>query len=122
MLIPTRIVSGRADRVFRLPPSESRWKERSRTYEGIAAAMADQWGARSLKGNEMPENTNPQSAPDWVEGAHADIRGALGLDGAAPRRFDFYAAKIADLRAERDEWRAAVKCLLRLREDVHAES
>jgi len=28
----------------RLPPSEYRWKERSRTYEGIAQAMANQWG------------------------------------------------------------------------------
>lgn len=28
----------------RLGPSEDRWKERSRTYEGIAEAMADQWG------------------------------------------------------------------------------
>lgn len=29
----------------RLGPSEDRWKERSRTYEGIAEAMAEQWGA-----------------------------------------------------------------------------
>ena len=28
----------------RLPPSDTRWAERSRTYEGIAAAMAGQWG------------------------------------------------------------------------------
>ena len=28
----------------KLPPSPDRWKERSRTYEGIAAAMASQWG------------------------------------------------------------------------------
>lgn len=28
-----------------LGPSPTRWKERSRTYEGIAQAMADQWGA-----------------------------------------------------------------------------
>jgi len=27
-----------------LGPSKDRWKERSRTYEGIAKAMADQWG------------------------------------------------------------------------------
>ena len=27
----------------RLPPSETRWKERSRTYQGIADAMASQW-------------------------------------------------------------------------------
>jgi hypothetical protein len=43
-LIPTNIVEGREQRVWKMPPSENRWKERSRTYEGIAAAMAAQWG------------------------------------------------------------------------------
>jgi hypothetical protein len=28
----------------RLAPSVNRWKERSKTYQGIADAMADQWG------------------------------------------------------------------------------
>jgi len=31
----------------RLPPSPDRWKERSRTYQGIADAMAAQWGIDS---------------------------------------------------------------------------
>lgn len=44
-LLPTNIVEGREARVHRMPPSEDRWKERSRFYPGIAAAMADQWGA-----------------------------------------------------------------------------
>ena len=43
-LVPTDIVDGRVARVHNLPPSENRWKERSRTYKGIAEAMADQWG------------------------------------------------------------------------------
>ena len=43
-LVPTDIVEGREQRVFRLPPSADRWKERSRFFPGIAAAMADQWG------------------------------------------------------------------------------
>jgi hypothetical protein len=43
-LQPTKIVDGRKDRVHKLPPSETRWKDRSRTYEGIARAMAEQWG------------------------------------------------------------------------------
>jgi site-specific DNA-cytosine methylase len=43
-LRPTRIVSGREARVHREPPGPDRWKNRSRTYEGIAAAMAEQWG------------------------------------------------------------------------------
>ena len=42
-LIPTNIVEGRENRVHKMPPSENRWKERSRTYQGIADAMAEQW-------------------------------------------------------------------------------
>ena len=44
LLKPTKIVSGRLARVHREPPSAERWKNRSRTYEGIANAMAEQWG------------------------------------------------------------------------------
>jgi hypothetical protein len=43
-LVPTKIVDGRENRVHRMPPGPDRWKERSRTYQGIADAMADQWG------------------------------------------------------------------------------
>lgn len=43
-LIPAQIVSGREQRIHKMPPGPDRWKERSRTYPGIAAAMADQWG------------------------------------------------------------------------------
>ncbi len=43
LLRPTRIVEGRQARVHRMPPGPDRWKERSRTFEGIARAMADQW-------------------------------------------------------------------------------
>jgi site-specific DNA-cytosine methylase len=44
-LTPTNIVEGREARVHRMPPGPDRWKERSRTFEGIAQAMAEQWGA-----------------------------------------------------------------------------
>ncbi len=47
ILVPTDIVSGRADRIHKMPPGPNRWKERSRTYEGIAAAMAAQWGSHN---------------------------------------------------------------------------
>lgn len=43
-LIPTNIVEGREARVHKMPPGPDRWKERSRTFQGIADAMADQWG------------------------------------------------------------------------------
>lgn len=43
-LVPTNIVEGRDNRVHRMPPGPDRWKERSRTFQGIAEAMAAQWG------------------------------------------------------------------------------
>lgn len=43
-LRPTNIVDGRVPRVHHASPSPDRWRERSRTLPGIAAAMADQWG------------------------------------------------------------------------------
>lgn len=43
-LTPTNIVSGREQRIWKMGPSEHRAKERSKTFEGIAAAMASQWG------------------------------------------------------------------------------
>jgi hypothetical protein len=43
-LTPSDVVDGREQRVWRLPPSADRWKLRSTTYQGIAEAMADQWG------------------------------------------------------------------------------
>jgi hypothetical protein len=43
-LAPTDVVDGRAPRVHYASPGPNRWKERSRTLTGIAAAMAQQWG------------------------------------------------------------------------------
>ena len=43
-LIPTDIVDGREPRIHKMAPSPDRWRERSRTYQGIAHAMAIQWG------------------------------------------------------------------------------
>lgn len=43
-LEPTKIVDGRNPRVHFASPGPDRWKERSRTKLGIAAAMAKQWG------------------------------------------------------------------------------
>ena len=43
-LIPTQVVDGRVGRVHHEPPGPGRWKNRSRTYQGIADAMAQQWG------------------------------------------------------------------------------
>lgn len=42
-LVPTDIVKGRSPRVHYASPGPDRWKERSRTLQGIADAMAEQW-------------------------------------------------------------------------------
>lgn len=41
---PTAIVEGRESRIWKMPPSPDRAKLRSKTYPGIASAMAEQWG------------------------------------------------------------------------------
>lgn len=43
-LEPTDIVDGREARVHKMPPGPDRWKLRSKTFTGIAEAMASQWG------------------------------------------------------------------------------
>lgn len=43
-LVPTNIVEGREPRVHHEPPGPDRQKNRSRSYQGIADAMAEQWG------------------------------------------------------------------------------
>ena len=43
-LVPTNIVEGREAIVHKMPPGPDRWKKRSLTYQGIADAMAAQWG------------------------------------------------------------------------------
>lgn len=42
-LKPENIVEGRENRIHKMPPSNDRWKNRSRTFKGIAEAMANQW-------------------------------------------------------------------------------
>ena len=47
-LKPTQVVEGREAKVHKMPPGPNRWKDRSRTYQGIADAMGLQWGASAL--------------------------------------------------------------------------
>lgn len=44
LLVPSNVVAGRKARVHHASPGPDRWKERSRTLPGIAAAFASQWG------------------------------------------------------------------------------
>ena len=48
-LKPTNIVEGRHARVHRMSPGRDRANQRSKTYEGIAQAMATQWGSMQLQ-------------------------------------------------------------------------
>ncbi len=43
-LTPTRVVAGRKGKIHLMSPGPNRGRERSRTYAGIARAMAKQWG------------------------------------------------------------------------------
>lgn len=52
LLVPTNVVDGREARVHKMAPGPNRWRERSRTYTGIAEAMADQWGSLAVMANE----------------------------------------------------------------------
>ncbi len=53
LLVPTndvkaemmKLPKNQRERLHYLPPSEDRWKLRSKTFEGIAGAMAEQWGS-----------------------------------------------------------------------------
>jgi len=68
-LQPSNVVEGREQRIWKLPPSADRWKERSRTFPGIAAAMASQWGIlqnvsrqRPLPAESDSENHNQRAS------------------------------------------------------------
>ena len=53
-LKPTKVVEGREPRVHHAPPSPDRWKARSRTFAGIAEAMAEQWGCLAPASETIP--------------------------------------------------------------------
>ena len=53
----SNIVAGREQKIWKMPPGKNRWRERSRTYSGIAEAFADQWtsATRPDKATNMKE-------------------------------------------------------------------
>lgn len=61
-LKPTNIVDGREPRVHYASPGPDRWKERSRFFPGIAAAMADQWGSVIANDNAPATITTARAA------------------------------------------------------------
>lgn len=51
----TNIVDGREQRVWKMPPSATRKRDRSETYAGIAKACAEQWGSwLAFEGGKAP--------------------------------------------------------------------
>ena len=73
-LVPTDIVEGRTPRVHFASPGPDRWKERSRTLPGIAAAMAAQWGAVT-PASASGSSAGPASLPSGTVLAHTAIGG-----------------------------------------------
>jgi hypothetical protein len=61
-LVPTNDVPGREQRIWKMSPSPDRQRERSRTYPGIAEAMAQQWGSIAHTDLEPPPSTSSTSA------------------------------------------------------------
>jgi hypothetical protein len=87
-LVPTDIVDGREARVHRMPPGPNRWKEQSRTFDGIAQAMAAQWGHAILASRQS--RISPRKGADSTEGAAGaaiapPINSAWGRIGDAMR-------------------------------------
>jgi hypothetical protein len=56
----TRVLKGAQleqwERIHREPPGPDRWRNRSRTYAGIAAAMAEQWGVTAIPAPVVTSN------------------------------------------------------------------
>lgn len=79
-LTPTNVVEGREARVHRMPPGPDRWKERSRTYSGVAEAMAAQWGQapNACYAPAEVHNTgkSPQTGTDAAHYGPAVVRNA----------------------------------------------
>ena len=54
LLVPTNIVDGREQRIWKMPPSEDRAKNRAKTFPGIARAMAEQWAGDIREDSRTP--------------------------------------------------------------------
>ena len=64
----------------KLGPSADRWKERSRTYQGIATAFAEQWGREDMGGGLCASVTRDIREPAIRDLFAADIAPS-GMDG-----------------------------------------
>lgn len=71
-LSPTNIVDGREQRVFRMAPGPDRKRERSRTFIGIARAMAEQWGGNAIADGRRMAETEGLGAEHDQRGGEAN--------------------------------------------------
>lgn len=65
-LTPSDIVDGRSPVVHHMAPGPDRWKNRSRTYQGIADAIADQWGRHVIEQLSSPESRHCIQQPQQL--------------------------------------------------------
>lgn len=70
LLVPTNVVAGRVGRVWKEGPSPDRWKKRSVTYQGIADAMAEQWGNLELYETLTPPLLQMVGRDSFFDAAH----------------------------------------------------
>lgn len=86
-LEPTNIVEGREARIHKMPPGPNRWKERSRTFQGIADAMAQQWGdyLLTLRGAGCPLARPATPSRRSISLSATGARGAA-IGSAVPRQ------------------------------------
>ena len=86
-LTPTKIVDGRTPRVHHASPSPDRWKERSVTLPGIAAAMAEQWGNVPLLKAAQHKGAQSRLAGKWLHqpSEHQEMTERCDLFGVVRR-------------------------------------
>jgi len=53
-LMPSNVVDGREQRIWKMPPGPNRKADRSRTLSGVGAAIADQWGGILIQQAKKP--------------------------------------------------------------------
>ena len=54
LLVPTDIVAGREQRIWKMAPGPDRAKNRAKTFPGVAKAMAEQWAGLLSAGSPAP--------------------------------------------------------------------
>lgn len=81
-LTPSNIVEGREQRIWKMPPSADRWKERSRTLPGVAGAMANQWTLATRPNRADHRLAAMQDVPFTLTAEAASSRASAGCISA----------------------------------------